>query len=217
MCGRFSVTKTDGLAKRFKVKAVKVKPMYNAAPSQQTPVVLNDAPDEIQLLKWGLIPHWAKDPKIGYRMINARAETVAEKPSFKGPLKYHRCLVLADGFYEWKKEVKGKVPYRITLKSGEPFAFAGLWDEWTDPKDQTPVRTYTIITTSANAMMQPIHERMPVILKEEDEALWLDDATSQNDVLACMKPYADEQMKAYAVSTMVNSPSMDVPEVIVGV
>ena len=165
-------------------------------------------------MRWGLIPFWAKDPKIGARMINARSETVAEKPAFRNALKKRRCLVLADGYYEWQKTPVGKRPYRIIMKSGEPFAMAGLWETWKDPQGNV-VPSCTIITTAANDFLAPIHNRMPVILPRESEELWLDpgvdDATLLTDLLI---PYPDKRINAYEVSTIVNYAGNVSPEVI---
>ena len=165
-------------------------------------------------MKWGLIPFWAKDPKIGARMINARAETVAEKPAFRNALKKRRCLVLADGYYEWQKTPVGKRPFRIVLKSGEPFAMAGLWETWKDPQGKV-VPSCTIITTSANNYLAPIHNRMPVILPREVEGLWLDSGTEEADSLTHMLvPGPDDTLDAYEVSTMVNNSRNHSPEII---
>ena len=142
-------------------------PRYDAAPTQSLPVILDEDPHHIAMLRWGLIPSWAKSPDVGYKMINARAETLAEKPSFRSAFKSRRCLVLADGFYEWPKTGAEKTPLRITLASGLPFAFAGLWDCWQSPADES-VRTFTIITTTPNELMSRFHHRMPVILRPED-------------------------------------------------
>ena len=157
-------------------------------------------------------PVVAMDPKIGSRMINARAETVAEKPSFRTALRRRRCLVLADGFYEWQRTSAGKRPMRITMVSGEPFAFAGLWDTWRDPQDET-VTSCTIITTKANDLLRPIYDRMPVILQREGEDLWLDHDVREPDLLReVLIPYNPGDMKSYEVSTLVNSPANDGPE-----
>lgn len=176
MCGRYSVAvDPEQLASRFNAElpSEPLLPRLNAAPTEPLPVLLNEGPRRIELLRWGLIPSWADDPSIGSRLINARAETLAEKPSFRSALKSRRCLVLANAFYEWQKADDGKKsPYRIALKTGEPFAFAGLWENWRDPSGQ-PVRTFTIITTEPNDLIAPIHNRMPVILRPEAEAAWL--------------------------------------------
>ncbi len=168
---------------------------------------------QIELFRWGLVPHWADDPGIGNRLINARAETVAQKPAFRDAFKQHRCLVLADSYYEWQAGANGKTPYRFVLDSGEPFAFAGLWAEWKDANGD-PLRSFTLITTSPNATTAPVHNRMPVILRPEAEARWLDPATHPAELHELLQPYPDDQMHAYAVSKLINSPSNDSPAVI---
>jgi putative SOS response-associated peptidase YedK len=191
---------------------VSYSPRYNIAPAQSVLTIIDDeGGHRAGLLRWGLIPAWAKDPTIGNRMINARAETVAEKPSFRRALQKRRCLVLADGFYEWRKEGRTKTPMFITLKSREPFAFAGLWETW-EPPTGDPVRSCTIITTSPNSLMAAIHDRMPVILPRAAESLWLDrTVTDPQALLPLLAPYAAELMKAYAVSPLVNLPRNDTP------
>ncbi len=219
MCGRF-VRKTDkeDLQNRFGFddpQGILLKPRYNIAPSQMHPTVIVESDHRIlKLMKWGLVPFWAKDEKIGYKMINARAEGIESKPSFRDPFKKRRCLVLADGFYEWKRvDAKTKVPYFIRLKSGEPFAFAGLWDRWDNGVEL--LESFTIITTENNELMAPIHNRMPVILHEKDEAAWLDpEIKDPVKLLPLLKPYPSEEMELYEVSTVVNSPKNDVPECI---
>jgi putative SOS response-associated peptidase YedK len=189
-----------------------LKPRYNIAPSQEAPVIVQtEGKRSIELFQWGLIPSWAKDPAIGNKMINARAETLAEKPSFKRLLKGRRCLVLADSFYEWRKEAKRKVPMRFKLKSGEPVTFAGLWDTWKQP-DGKVLRTYTIITTDANDLIQPIHNRMPVMLSHDDALKWLNVEDEIAHALALLKPYPSEKMEGYDVSLLVNNPRNDSPE-----
>ena len=168
-------------------------------------------------MRWGLIPSWAKSASGGSRMINARAETLAERPSFRTALQRRRCLVLADGFYEWQGKGSSKRPMRITTASGEPFAFAGLWDGWRDPKGEV-VRSCTIITTSANELLSPIHDRMPVILTRELEPLWLDQDIQASAALTdVLVPHPANVMEAYEVSTLVNSPANDRPEMVVPV
>jgi putative SOS response-associated peptidase YedK len=206
MCGRFTLfADPDRLAERFEASLPEagLQPRYNAAPTQHLPVILNEDPSAIQLLQWGLIPFWAKDPAIGSRMINARAETLAEKPSFRTAFKKRRCLVLADGFYEWMKTPDGKQPMRITLASGEPFAMAGLWESW-DAPDGSPLRTFTIVTGQPNTLVAPIHDRMPAILLPEHEAIWLDNAAEPAIWQDILRPYPAERMTAYPVSRRVN-------------
>lgn len=159
-------------------------------------------------MRWGLIPFWAKDPKIGYKMINARAETVNEKPSFKHSLKNKRCIVPASGFYEWLKSEKQKIPFYIKPKDQEYFSFAGLYDVWKDAEGKE-IKSYTIITTTPNIKMAKIHDRMPVILKVADEDKWLDQNTDIDELLKLLKPYPDSEMEIYSVSDLVNSPRND--------
>ena len=221
MCGRFSLTDIDSIFSRFGViisKDInkKITPHYNIAPTQKIPVIYKDTnqQNKIEFMKWGLIPFWAKDPKIGHKMINARAETLAQKPSFKHLLKSKRCLVPSSGFYEWKRIDKRKVPYYIGIKNSKIFSFAGLYDIWKDSVGNE-LKTFTIITTNSNNTLKPIHNRMPVILEQEFEEDWLDVKTHDFDSLKQMlKPYPDDKMIAYAVSYEVNNPSNDNPELI---
>ena len=221
MCGRYSL-KADisQLALRFEFAADDVvhEPAYNIAPTQQVLTVTNDGERKAEYMRWGLIPSWAKDAKIGYRMINARGETVAEKPSFRTALRKRRCLILADGFYEWQKlGGKQKRPMRVTLKSNEPFAFAGLWETWKDPEGEL-VNSCTIITTSANELLSPIHDRMPVILPQEQESFWLDKAIDNPVALtSAIAPYPDSELEAFEVSPLVNNTRNKGPEVMVPV
>ena len=214
MCGRFTLTTDiDRLAEHFAFRATNLSyaPRYNIAPSQPVLTLIDAQERRAGLLRWGLIPAWAKDPGIGDRMINARAETVAEKASFRRALQKRRCLVLADGFYEWRKEGKKKTPLFITLKSREPFGFAGLWETWKSP-DGEAVHSCTIITTTPNALMESIHNRMPVILPRAAETRWLDRAVEDPQaLLPLLTPYPAEAMVAYPVSQIVNSPRNDTP------
>ena len=222
MCGRITLsTDKDDLQSRWGFidpsgVLDSIKPRYNIAPSQKSPVLtVNEDRRVLNMMRWGLIPFWAKEASIGYKMINAKSETLAEKPSFRKPFKEKRCLVLADGFYEWEKtDKKNKVPYRFVLKNRQPFAFAGLWDVWKTPEGDT-LLSFTIITTRANELMERIHDRMPVILNEKDEAKWLDPEFKDTDKLSSLlQPYPSEQMVAYKVSTIVNSPKNDTPSCI---
>ncbi len=213
MCGRFTVTvDPNDLMTMFHLEAAEsmLVPRYNVAPTQNTAVVLNETPGTLSIAQWGLIPSWAKDPSIGTKMINARAETLEEKPSFRTAFKKRRCLVLADGFYEWRKEPDGKTktPLYITLEAHRPFAMAGLWELWTSQQGEQH-RTFTIVTTAPNDLMAPIHNRMPVILPPEDIADWLDDSTPALALTAMLKPLASIGMKAYPVSRRVNFPAND--------
>jgi len=214
MCGRYSFAIEDELIKeRFgvSVRSAIYKARYNCAPSQELAVITDQAPDEMQFYHWGLVPVWAKDPAIGNKLINARAETIAEKPSFRNAFRNRRCLVPADGFYEWKKGTV-KTPYRITLNHGEPFSMAGIWEKWVS-RDGEVFHSFSIITTEPNELMAPIHNRMPVILLPENEKRWLDD--NNTEVLeSILKPYPAGLMTAFPVSTFVNSPKNDSPEII---
>lgn len=221
MCGRYTLTDIQKALTQKNVAADAVLEdfdgQYNIAPTQHVPVILNADPTKAVLARWGLIPRWSKDADIGNRMINARAETVAEKPSFKPLLKNRRCLVLADGFYEWKKAGSTKIPYRLTLKSGEVFSFAGLWDTWTDPGTQEAVLTFTIITTTANSLVQDIHERMPVMLTAAAEKTWLKADLAPAEALALLKPFPAHLMQAKEVSLRVNSPANNSPDILMPV
>ena len=217
MCGRYTLIADLGdLAQRFEFDGsdFSYDPGYNIAPTESVITVRNVEGREAAFMRWGLIPFWAKDPKIGARMINARAETVAEKPAFRNALKRRRCLVLADGYYEWQKTPVGKRPFRIVMRSGDPFAFAGLWETWSDPQSNV-VPSCTIITTAANDFLAPIHDRMPVILPREKEERWLEpgveDPASLTGILA---PYSYEALDAYEVSRLVNNARNVGPEVI---
>ena len=217
MCGRYTLIADLGdLAQRFEFDGTDFSydPGYNIAPTESVRTVRNVDGREAAFMRWGLIPFWAKDPKIGSRMINARAETVAEKPAFRNALKKRRCLVLADGYYEWQKTPAGKGPFRIVMGSGEPFAMAGLWETWRDPQGKV-VPSYTIITTAANDYLAPIHNRMPVVLPQKSAESWLDsgveDAASLTHILV---PTPDDYLHAYEVSTIVNNARNHSPEVI---
>lgn len=204
MCGRFCCACTkEKIADRLgvTVDAAQYSMTYNAAPTQNLGVVTNELPTQLSLLRWGLIPHWATDKAIGSKMINARLETIAEKPSFKEALKRRRCLVPATGFYEWKKEGKKKSPYYIHLLNIELFCFAGLWDSWKDKESGNTINSFTIITTTANSLMAPIHDRMPVILPSTHEKTWINGELSHKDLV----PISSELMEAYSVSSSVNS------------
>jgi len=217
MCGRYTLTADiDTISQRFKLDThgLKIEPRYNIAPSQEAPVIVVEDGKVLKMMKWGLIPFWAKDESIASKTINARAETLHHKPSFKKSLTEKRCLVPADGFYEWKKEGRGKIPIRFVLKNRDVFAFAGLWDTWRNQIGEL-VFSFTIITTKANALVRPIHDRMPVILKKEYEELWLDPKVNDIDkLLSLLIPYPPEMMEAYRVSSLVNSPKEDSPECI---
>ncbi len=216
MCGRFvQYSLFPLLEKEFHLKFgsdLKLRPSYNVAPTQQVPVVVNEEGNRLITCRWGLIPPWSRDADIANRMINARAETLAEKPSFKGPFKKHRCLVIADGFYEWKKTAGGKVPVYVSMKSGRPFGFAGLYSDWKPPEGEI-IRTCTIVTTRPNSLLEPIHNRMPAIIRPEDRKTWLDPEERDAQKLASLlEPYSSEELDAWEVSRAVNSPANDSPE-----
>ena len=218
MCGRFTLTvNPEELQQQFGLNEpppAELVPRYNIAPSQAVAVVANTPDRKLELFQWGLIPSWAKDPKIGNKLINARAETLAEKPSFRTALKRRRCLVVADGFYEWKKEGTAKTPMYIQLKDGRPFAFAGLWEVW-QPPDGSVIKTCTIITTEPNALLAGIHNRMPAILPPRAYDQWLTPGELPSiEAMALLGPYDPAEMKATPVSSRVNSPAVDTPELV---
>lgn len=211
MCGRYAIMETNELQGRFDLAETppELAPRYNVAPRQTLPTIVRHSPNSVALMRWGFIPFWAKEAAMGDRMINARAETVAEKPAYRRAFRTQRCLVPASGFYEWRRTEQGKQPYFIHLADAPLFAFAGLYDTWRDPAG-AEIQTYTIITTAANDLMAPIHDRMPVILDPDDEDLWLDpDATEPERLLPLLRPYPAAAMAAHPVSRSVNSPVND--------
>jgi len=215
MCGRFSLTKDEiAINERFRTSGSEAPyiPRFNAAPGQKQAVITNQKPGIISFLKWGLVPFWSKDPAIGNKMINAKAETVDQKASFKSPFKRKRCLVISDGFFEWKKSPQGKIPHYIFIKNHELFAFAGLWESWKKPEGEL-LNTFTIITTAPNKLMSNVHNRMPVILSKEDEKTWLN-GEDPEELKKLLQPFDSEKMDLYPISTLVNSPRNDTPEVI---
>jgi putative SOS response-associated peptidase YedK len=214
MCGRFSLTANEAeLNLRFELAGgdAPYVPRYNGAPTQMLAVITSDNPRKLSYHRWGLIPPWAKDISIGNKMINARAETITEKASFRTPLFSKRCLVPADGFYEWQQD-ESKQPYRIFVKNNPIFAMAGLWERWKSPEGAV-IESFNIITTGANSFMKPIHNRMPVILSRADEKTWLA-SKDPAEILGLLKPFPSEEMDAYKVSKLVNSPRNDVPQII---
>lgn len=217
MCGRYSIaTPVDEMAEHFNadLPEVSVSPTYNAAPTQDLQVIPNkEGNRQIQLYHWGLIPFWAKDRSIGYKMINARAESILEKPAFKTAFKRRRCLVLADGFYEWQKTQSGKIPHRICLGNRQPFAFAGIWEQWDDLEQEQTMESFTIITTEANEQVKPLHERMPVILPEDRHQDWLNNDLSPTDQQALLQPYPYD-LAVYPVSKNVNNPANNDPSLL---
>lgn len=218
MCGRITLT-TPGseLADYLRtVDSLGWKPRYNIAPTQPVATVRveDDGERHLREMRWGLIPHWADDPSIGNRMINARAETVADKPAFRDPFRRGRCLVVADGFYEWKRLNGSKQPYYLFRADGKPLTLAGLWDRWRPP-DGDPVISCTVITTEPNELVRELHDRMPVILPEDDWKRWLDPSDHETAGLRnLLGPYPADRMEAHAVGKHVNNPSNDDPECI---
>ena len=217
MCGRFTLSQTaEALAQTFHVQIPDFEPQYNIAPTQMVLAVLYNPETKkrtLKQLRWGLIPSWAKDPGMGAKLINARAETVAEKPAFRSAIKQRRCLIVADGFYEWQQQAGKKQPFYFRLQNGQAFGFAGLWEHW--KSSETQISSCTILTTWSNELLQPIHDRMPVILKQQDYDLWLDPQVQTPEPLQqLLHPYPTEAMTAYPVSTIVNSPKHNTPECI---
>ena len=217
MCGRFTLISSVAdlqLQFGFAMEQADVGARYNIAPTQQVLTVTNDGERRGELMRWGLVPSWAKDIKIGNRMINAVSETAATKPAFRSAFRRRRCLVLADGFFEWRREGKKKVPLYFTQASGETMAFAGLWENWKSPEDEW-VRSCTILTTAANSFIEPVHNRMPVILSEETVPLWLDPLTETPDNLEPMLvPAPPELLAVREVSPVVNNARSEGPECI---
>jgi putative SOS response-associated peptidase YedK len=217
MCGRFTITnEREFIENRFGARFATAlfAPRYNAAPSQSLPVILNTEPQLIQPLVWGLRPAWLKLVSGRDGLINVRDDTLRIKKTFQRDLAERRCVVPADGFYEWKKtEKRQKTPYRFQLKTGEPFAFAGIWEENEDEDGQT-LRTFAIITTDANALVKRVHNRMPAMLTREAEKAWLDTNTALEHVLSLLAPYPASEMRMYEISTRVNRATEDTPELI---
>ena len=206
MCGRYTIiAKAEEIEKRFKVEVPEIyAPRYNAAPTQILPVITNEHPEGLSFFRWGLIPSWAQDISIGSKLINARTETIGEKTSFRQAFKSRRCLVVADGYYEWKTvSKKSRIPYRIQLNSEQLFSFAGLWEIYKTSADAI-VHSFTIVTTESNTKTSHIHERMPVILNPDTEKIWLNNDASPADHLSILKQYEKNEIKYYYVSNLVN-------------
>ena len=221
MCGRYAIYGPVSRANRdiieFLGEELAFQPTYNAAPTQNLPVLRLNAQGgrELTLLRWGLVPSWAKDPAIGPRMINARSETVAEKPAFRTAFRRRRCLVPMCGFYEWQKRRERKVPHFVRLLNAEVFAAAGLYEHWTGKEGAGSIESYTILTTSANEMMRTVHDRMPVILHERDYDMWLDPRNEDTGSLdGLLGPFPAEEMHAYPVSTRVNNTRNNEPALV---
>jgi len=217
MCGRYTLTTPPAkLAESFGLdERPQLDPRFNIAPTQPVATVLVvTGGRRLRLMRWGLVPHWARDLSIGSRMINARGETVAEKPAFRRAFRERRCLVLADGFYEWRREGKSKQPFYIARKDRQPFAFAGLWETWMPPDAGESVDSCTIITTDANELVGEFHHRMPVILDAGDFDIWLDADADEQDLLVLLRPCPAGRMQAWPVRDTVNSPAHETPECI---
>lgn len=221
MCGRYSQRQSaEIIAQAFQVDNVPpLKPRYNIAPTQSVPTILQLSTStnrQLKMLHWGLIPSWAKDSKMGSKLINARAETVAEKPSFRSAFRQRRCLVLADGFYEWQQqEDKQKQPFYFRMSDEHPFAFAGLWEHWEDKNTGKTIESCTLLTTEPNELMQSVHNRMPVILEPKNYDIWLDPEVKNPELLQpFLHPYPAEKMTSFPVSKAVNKPSNDTAECI---
>jgi putative SOS response-associated peptidase YedK len=220
MCGRYvkktpDITIEDDMALQALFEQGHV-PRYNIAPSQQAMVITSEEPRHLQKMRWGLVPAWADDMRIGNKMINARAETIDSKPAFRAAFKARRCLVPCDGFYEWKQTPTGKIPLYIHAADGDFMTFAGLWEEWKDAEGKV-LRTFAVITTTPNTLMAGIHDRMPVIISPEDRERWLAMGTSRAELLGLLRPCADGVLEAHRVSTRVNSPLNEGEELILPV
>ncbi len=220
MCGRFTLTERDtaSLSERFGIRGsdwqLAFKPSFNVAPTHNVAVVTNEGNRQIEFQRWGLIPFWSRDMKTGSKMINARSETLQSNGAFKHAFKHRRCLILADSFYEWKKEDGIKTPMRIGLKNWEPFAFAGLWESWMNKDTNEEVRSCTVITCHPNDLVAPIHNRMPVILPEKAEAAWLGSEQEPEGLQSLLVPFPADFMDAYEVGSMVNSVKNNEPDCI---
>ena len=218
MCGRYSLTTpAEAVRRLFDYQGrPNLEPRYNVAPTDEVPVVRlarEAATRELVRMRWGLVPWWAKDIKVGAKAINARAETVAGKPTFREAFRERRCLVAADGFYEWQKDGKLRRPFRITRRDREPFAFAGLWEGFAPPEGET-ILSFTIITTEANALLRPLHGRMPVMLEAADHGAWLAPQTKAPALHALLRPFPDDELAFFEVSPRVNKVANDDPSVI---
>lgn len=208
MCGRYTVvTKIEAIEKEFNATFLEdFPPHYNAAPSMRLPVITDQYPDQVQLFRWGLIPNWAKDHKIGYKTINARSEEIVNKPSFRKPIRSQRCLVLANCYFEWKKQGESKTPHVIYVQDQRLFAMAGVWDEWVDKTSGELVNSFSVLTTAATPLLHPLHHRMPVILTKDQREMWLS-KLSLAEVTAMFRQYPQDLMNAYPIDDLVNSPA----------
>jgi len=218
MCGRFILSSPSKIPVRFKITNPMplFKPSYNISPGSYTPVITKNSPKKCILMKWGLIPFWAKDPKIGFRMINARSEDIDNKPAFRVPIRTHRCLIPSNGFYEWMKikleEREEKIPWFIGFKDMRIFSMAGIYDIWKDSEGKE-IYSYSIITTNAQGRIRKIHDRTPAILDEENEEIWLSEETPLAGILKLLVPY-DTKLISYPISKLVNNPENDSKELI---
>jgi len=212
MCGRYTLDPTTKLYERFEIQnRLEIKARFNIAPTQDVPVIVRNSPNRIEMMRWGLIPHWAKDESIGTKMINARAETITEKPSFKRLLPSKRCIVPASGYYEWQATEQGKQPYYIHAEDGEYLPFAGLYDSWKNPEG-VEIKSFTIITTEPTVNLRSIHNRMPVILEPKAEEVWLNpDVTDPGELTPLLHPYAVKALSFYPVSKAVNRAGVESP------
>jgi len=216
MCGRFVIAFTDGFHNRFRVPVdeVEVKARFNIAPSQNVPVVISDSHDHLESMRWGLIPSWAKEEKSGLKLINIRSETVNEKKMFKRLMSKNRCLIPATGFYEWMNTDEGKVPYYFRRKDRQFLAYAGLYDKWRSPGGDV-IESFSILTTSANDLVRPLHDRMPVILRQEDEELWVERSEmDDHDVKRVFAPFDPDELEAFQVAKLVRNPGIESLELI---
>ena len=217
MCGRFTLTANPEVVRDlFDLTGTPtpMEPRYNVAPTQPVAAITNDDPKSLTYFRWGLVPSWSKDIKIGAKLINARSEEAYQKPAFRAAFKRRRCLIPADGFYEWQKDGKAKTPHFIHMRDGKLFAFAGLWEIWRSPEGDE-LRTCTILTTEANALVSSLHNRMPVILKPNDFDIWLEKGEQPTELLMpLMKPFDPAAMEEYVVSPLVNRATIDAPEMI---
>lgn len=215
MCGRFDLhSEPVVILKEFRIDhvAVDYKPSYNIAPSRNIVIIRDDGKRHLVHCRWGFLPSWAEDPNIGYKMINARAETVAEKPAFRDAFRNQRCLVVADGFYEWRKAGKQRLPVYVRLKSQKPIGFAGIYNTWTSPEGES-ICTCTIITTAANDLISPIHDRMPAIVPKDREDIWLDpNVRDKEKLIPLLTPFPSEELEIHDVSPLINNPEYDSPE-----
>lgn len=213
MCGRYSLCQArDRLMERFDVHiGDEFKPKYNASPLQSMPVITGSNPTEFSFFSWGLVPNWSLNDKTAINLFNAKSELILNKSHFKQSIRSKRCLVIADGYYEWRREGKIKVPYRVTLANDEAFAFAGIWDSWESPKEEI-INTFTIITRPSVGMLSDLHERMPVILPRDLEKYWIAKKLTDEDILSYIQSNREIKMSYYKVDRIVNSTTYDIPQ-----